>query len=296
MCDLANVTQSINGLLLLFSHEVRSDSLRSHEAQHARLLCPTLPPWVCSNPQPLSQWCHPTISSSVALLLLPSIFPSIRVFSNESALHIKWPKYRSFSFTIIPSSEYSRLSSFRMDWLDVLAVQGTLRSLLQHHGLKASILQRSAFFMVQLSHPYLTTGKTTALNTWTFVCKVMSLLFIFFLFIFVCVSLLFNTLSRFVIAIHPKSKCLLILWLQSPHTLILEPKKMKSDTVSTFSPSMYHEGIRLCAMTLVFWMLSFKPAFSLSSFIFIKRPFSSSSLSANKWILTQKRDWGIFKL
>ena len=220
-------------------------------------------------------FCHPC-------LLLPSIFPSIRVFSNESVLHLRWPKYWSSSFSINPSNEYSGLISFRMDWLNLLAVQGTLRSLLQHHGLKASILQHSAFFMVQLSHPYLTTGKTTALTIWTFVCKVM--------------SLLFNTLSRFVIAIHPKSKCLLISWLQSPYTLILEPKKMKSDIVSTFSPSMCHEGIRLCAMTLVFWMLSFKPAFSLSSFIFIKRPFSSSSLSASKWILTQKRDWGIFKL
>ena len=193
-----------------------------HGLQHNRHPCPSPTPGVYSNSCPLSRWCHPTISSSVTLLLLPSIFHSIRVFSNESALHIRWPKYWSFSFTIIPSNEYSRLSSFRMDWLDFLAVQGTLRSLLQHHGLKASILQHSAFFMVQLSHPYLTTGKTTALTIWTFVCKVM--------------SLLFNTLSRFVIAIHPKSKCLLISWLQSPYTLILEPKKMKSDIVSPFFP------------------------------------------------------------
>ena len=130
------------------------------------------------------------------LLLLPLIFPSIKIFSNELALHIKWPKYWSFSFSISPSSEYSGLISFRMDWLDLLAVQGTLKSLLQHQSLKASILWCSTFFMVQLSHPYMTTGKTIALTIWTFVCKVM--------------SLLFNILSRFVIAFIPRSKCLLI--------------------------------------------------------------------------------------
>ena len=130
------------------------------------------------------------------LLLLPSIFPSIKIFSNELALHIKWPKYWSFSFSISPSSEYSGLISFRMDWLDLLAIQGTLKSLLQHQSLKASILWCSTFFMVQLSHPYMTTGKTIALTIWTFVCKVM--------------SLLFNILSRFVIAFIPRSKCLLI--------------------------------------------------------------------------------------
>ena len=148
--------------------------------------------------------CHP-------LLFQPSISASIRVFPNESVLCIRWPKYWSFSFNISPSNEYSGLISFRMDWLDLLAVQGTLKSLLQHHSSKASILWLSAFLIVQLSHPYMTTGKTTALITWTFVSKVM--------------SLLFNMLSRLVIAFLPKSKHLLISWLQSPPAVILEPKK-----------------------------------------------------------------------
>ena len=147
------------------------------------------------------------------LLLLPSIFPSIRVFSNESALRIRWPKYWSFSFSISPSSEHSGLISFRMDWLDLLAAQGTLKSLLQNHSSKASILRRSAFFMVQLSHPYMTTGKAITLTRWIFVGKVM--------------SLLFNILSRFVITFLPRSKHLLISWLQSPSAVILEPKKNK---------------------------------------------------------------------
>ena len=142
--------------------------------------------------------CHP-------LLLLPSIFPSIRVFSNESALHFKWPKYWSFSFNIGPSNEHSGLIFFRMDWLDLLAVQGTLKSLLQHHNSKASIFQCSAFFTVQLSHPYMTTGKTIALTRWTFVGKAM--------------SLLFNMLSRLVITFLPRSKRLLISWLQSQVSL-----------------------------------------------------------------------------
>ena len=145
------------------------------------------------------------------LLLLPSNFPSIRVFSNESVLHISWPKYWSFSFSICPSSEYSGLSSFRIDWLDLLAVQGNLKSLLQHHSLKASILQFSAFFTVQLSHPYMTTGKAITLTRWTFVGKVK--------------SLLFNMLSRLVIPFLPRSKSLLISWLQSPSAVILEPPK-----------------------------------------------------------------------
>ena len=148
--------------------------------------------------------CHP-------LLLLPKIFPSIRVFSNESVLCIRWPKYWSFSFSISPSNEHPGLISFRIDWLDLLAVQGTLKSLLQHHSSKASILWRSAFFTVQLLHPYITTGKTIALNRWTFVDKVM--------------ALLFNMLSRFVITFFPRSKCLLISWLQSPSEVILELKK-----------------------------------------------------------------------
>ena len=144
-----------------------------------------------------------------ALLLLPSIFPNIRVFSNESALHIKWPKYWSFSFNISPSNEHPGLTSFRMDWLDFLAVQGTLKSLLQHHSSKAPILWRSAFFIVQLSHPYMTTGKTIALTRQTFVGKVM--------------SLLLNMLSSLVITFLPRSMGLLISWLQSPSAVILEP-------------------------------------------------------------------------
>ena len=151
---------------------------------------------------------HLTLCCS--LLLLPSVFPSIRVFSSESVLRIKWPKYWSFSFSISPSNEYSGLISFRIDWLDLLAIQGTLKSLLQHHSSKASVLQHLAFFLVQLSHPYMTTGKTIALTRWTFVSKV--------------ISLLCKTLSRLVIAFLPRSKCLLILWLQSPSAVILEPK------------------------------------------------------------------------
>ena len=153
------------------------------------------------------------------LLLLPPIPPSIRVFSNESTLRMRWPKYWSFSFSIIPSKEIPGLISFRMDWLDVLAVQGTLKSLLQHHRSKASILRRSAFFTVQLSQPYMTTGKTIALTRRTFVVKVM--------------SLLFNMLSRLIITFLPRSKRLLISWLQSPSARILEPPKIKSDTVSS---------------------------------------------------------------
>ena len=183
---------------------------------------------------------HPVMPSSHLilcrpLLLLPPIPPSIRVFSNESTLHMRWPKYWSFSLSISPSNEYPGLVSFRMDWLDLLAVQGTLKSLLQHHSSKASILQRSAFFTVQLSHPYMTTGKTIALTRLTFVGKV--------------ISLLFNTLSRLVITLLPRSKCLLISWLQSPSAVILEPKKVKSATVS---PSISHEVMGPDAMILVF--------------------------------------------
>ena len=148
--------------------------------------------------------CHP-------LHLLPSIFPSFRVFSSESVLHIRWPKYWSFSFNVSPFNEHSGLISFRMDWLDLLAVQGILKSLLQHHDSKASILRHSAFFIIPLSHPYMTTGKTIALSRQTFVSKVM--------------SLLFNSLSRLVIAFLPRIKHLLISWLQSPSAVILEPNK-----------------------------------------------------------------------
>ena len=162
-----------------------------------------------------------------SLLLLPPIPPSIRVFSNECTLPMRWPKYWSFSFSISPSNEHLGLISFRMDWLDLLAVQGTLMSLLQYHSSIASIFRRSAFFTVQLSHPYMTTEKTIALTRWIFVGKVM--------------SLLFNMLSRLVITFLPRSKRLLISWLQSQSAVILEPPKIKSDTVSTVSPSISHE-------------------------------------------------------
>ena len=160
-------------------------------------------------------------------LLLPPILSSIRVFSNESTLHMRWPKYWSFSFSISPYKEHPGLISFRMDWLDLLAVQGTLKSLLQHHSSKASILQCSVFFTVQLSHPYMTPGKTIALTKWTFVGKVM--------------FLLFNMLSRLVITFLSRSKRVLISLLKSPSAVILEPPKIKSDTVSTISPSISHE-------------------------------------------------------
>ena len=171
-------------------------------------------------------------------LLLSSIFSSIRVFSNESALHIKWPKYWSFSFNISPSSEHPGLTSFRINWFDLLAVQKTLKGLLQHHNSKASILLCLASFIVQLSHPYMTTGKTIALTRQTFVGKVM--------------SLLFNMLSRLVIVFLPRSKHLLISWLQSPSAVILEPKKRKSATVSIVSPSSSHEVMRPDAIIFVF--------------------------------------------
>ena len=174
--------------------------------------------------------CHP-------LLLLPSIFPSIRVFSNESALRIRWPKFWSFSFSISSNNEHPGLISFRMDWLDLLAVQGTLKSLLQHHSSKASILQRSAFFIVQLSHPYMTTGKTIALTRRTFVDKVM--------------SLHFNMLSRLVITFLPRSNRLLISWLQSPSAVILEPKHRVCHCFHCF-PSICHEMMGPDAMILIF--------------------------------------------
>ena len=191
-----------------FSRSVVSYSLQPHESQHAR------PPISRSSlrltsiesvvPSSHLILCHP-------LLLLPPNPPSIRLFSNESTLLMRWPKYWSFSFSIHPSKEIPGLSTFRMDWLDLLAVQGTLKSLLQHHSSKASILRCSAFFTVQLSHPCMTTGKTIALTRWTFVGKVT--------------SLLLNMLSRLVITFLPRSKCLLISWLQSPSAVILEPKK-----------------------------------------------------------------------
>ena len=174
------------------------------------------------------------------LLLVPSIFPSIRVFSNESALCIRWPNCWSFNFNISPSSEHSGLISFRMDWLDLLAVQGTLKSLRQHHSSKASIIRLSGFFTVQLSHPHVTTGKTIALTRRTFVGKVM--------------SLLFNMLPKLVKTFLPRSKCLLISWLQSPSAVILEPQKIKSATVSTVSLSSCCKVMGLEALILVFWI------------------------------------------
>ena len=204
---------------------------------------------------------HPLSSTSPT-----SIFPSIRVFSNESVLPIRWPKYWSFSFNISPSNEHPGLISFRMNWLDLLALQGTLKSLLQHHSSKASILRCSAFFIVQLSHPYMTTGKTIALTRWTFVGIVM--------------PLLFNMLSRLVTAFLPRSNHLLISWQQSPSAVILEHKKIKCHCFHSF-PSIFHELMGPDAMILVFCMLSFKPTFSLSSFTF-KRLFSFSSLPATR--------------
>ena len=193
-----------------FSCSVVSNSLQPHESQHARPPCPSPSPGVHSDSCPSSLWCHPAISSSVdPFSFCPqSLAASERVFSNESTLHMRWTKYWSFSFNISPSSEHLGLISFRMDWLDLLAVQGTLKSLLQHHSSKASILWRSVFFTVQLSHPYMTTGETIALTRLTF-GKV--------------ISLLFNMLSRLVITFLPRSKCLLISWLQSLSAVILEP-------------------------------------------------------------------------
>ena len=174
-----------------------------------------------------------------SLLLLPPIPPSIRVFSNESTLCMRWPKYWSYSFSISPSKEHPGLISFKMDWLDLPAIQGTLKSLLQHHSSKASILRCSAFFTVQLSHPYMTTGKTIALTRQTFVGKVM--------------SLLLNMLSSLVITfLGSRKRFFLILWLQSPSAVILSPPKIKSDTVSTVSPSISHEVMGPDAMIFVF--------------------------------------------
>ena len=192
---------------------------------------------------------------------MPSIFPSIRVFSKVSALLIRWPKYWSFTYSIGPSNEDVGLIPFRIYWFDLVTVQGTFISLLQHHSSKASNLWPSAFIMVQFSYLYMTTGKTTALTIWTFVGKVM--------------SLLFNTLSRFVIAFLPRSKHLLVSWLKSQSAVILEPKKIKSANVSTFPTYVWHEVTGPDAMISVFQMLR-KPAFLLSPFTLIKRLFSTS--------------------
>ena len=194
-----------------FSRSVMSDSLQPHESQHTRPPCPSPSPRACSNSSIESVMPYNHLFLFCSLILLPSVFPSIKVFSNESALRMRWPKYWSFSFSISPSNEHPGLICFRMDWLDLLAVQGTLKSLLQHHSSKASILWCSAFFIVQLSHLYMTTGKTIPLTRWAFVGKVM--------------SLLFNMQSRLVITFLPRSQHLLISWLQSPFVVILEPRK-----------------------------------------------------------------------
>ena len=171
MCGSQQIVENSS---VQFSRSVVSDSLQPHESQHARPPCPSPTPGVHSDPRPSSPWCHPAISSSVVpFSSCPQSLPASKS-SNESTLRMRWPKYWSFSFSIMPSKEHPGLISFRMDWLDFLAVQGILKSLLQHHGLKASILRCSAFFTVQLSHPYMTTGKTIALSRWTFVGKVMS--------------------------------------------------------------------------------------------------------------------------
>ena len=228
------------GELIQFIHSVVSNSATPWTAAHQASLSITnsqsllkLRSRESVTPSNHPILCHPR-------LLLPSIFPSIRVFSSESVLCIRWPKYWSFSFSfsISPSNEYSGLISFRIDWFDLLAVQGTPKSLLQHHSSKASILRCSVFFVVQLSHPYMTTGKSTALTRWTFVGKVM--------------SLLFNMLSRLIIAFFPRSKQLLISWMQSPSAVILKFPKIKPVTVSIISPSICYEVRGLDAMILVF--------------------------------------------
>ena len=233
--------------------ELNSDTIDVYQFSSAQFSSLFATPWTAAHQAALSianSWRFLKLTSiksvmpsnhlilCLPLFLLPSIFPSLRVFSNESVLHIRWPKYWSFSFSISLSDEYSGLISFRMDWLDLLAVQGTLKSLLQHHSSKTSILQLSAFCMVQLSHPYMITGKTKALTRRTFAGKVM--------------SLLFNMLSRLVITFLPRSKRLLISWLQSPSAVILEPPKIKSVTVSIDYSSISHEVMGSDAMVLVF--------------------------------------------
>ena len=223
-CNSLGNLRYILKIHLLFSRQVLSNCLWPHGLQHARPPCPSPSPGVYPSSCPLNQWCHPTSEMPshphCPLLLLPSIFPSIRVFSTESPICIRWPKHWSFSCSISPSKEYSGLTSFKIDWDNLLTFQETLKSLFQH-SLKASILRHSAFFTLQLSHLYMTTGKTIALTIWAFIGKV--------------ISLLFNMLFRFVTAFLPRGKCLLIPCLQSLSTVILEPKKIKSVIASTFS-------------------------------------------------------------
>ena len=246
-CSCGRVAQSFSTLCSL-------DGL-----QHARFPRPSPSPGVCSNSCALSQWCHPTISPSVIpFSSYLQTFPASGAFP---ITRIRWPKSKSFSLIISPSNGYSRLISFWIDQFDLLAVQGTLKSLLQHYSSKASILWCSAFFMVQLSHSYMSTGKIIALTIRTFVGKVM--------------SVLFNILSKFVIAFLPRSMRLLISWLQSPSAVILEPKKIKSVTVFTFPPSICHEVVGLDATFLGFFNVEFQASFALSLFTCIKRLFSS---------------------
>ena len=239
----------------------------AHQASPSHLLLPELAHqthvhWVSDAIQPSHLLSSPSPPAFSLFQHQGIYFPVSQFFSSGDQL---W----SFSFRISPSFKYSGLISFRIDWFDLLAVQGTLKSLLQRHSSKTSILQCSAFFMVQLSHPYMTTGKTIALTRRTFFSKVM--------------SLLFNMLFRLVIVFLPRSKCLLISWLQSPSVVILEPKIITSVTVSIVFPSICHEVMGPDVMMLVFWMLSSKPVFSFSSFTFIQRLFSSSLLSAIGW-------------
>ena len=219
-----------------------SKSWQPYELEHTRLLCPPLSPGVCSNSCPFSQWSYLTISSSTTHFSF-----CLHSFPASESFPIRWLFAlggQNWSFSNNPSSEYSWLISFRIDWFDILAIQGTLSSLLHHHSSKALVLWHSAFFTVHPSQPYVTTGNTIALTKWTFVGRVM--------------SLLFNTLSRFVIAFLLRSNCLLISWMQSASAVILEPKKRKFVTASTFSPSICHEVMGLDAMILVFLILIFK--------------------------------------
>ena len=218
-------------LLLLFTRSVMSDSLQPHGLQHARPLCPSLSSKVCPSSYPLHRWCYPAVLSSDAFFCFcPQSFPASGTFPISQLL----TSDDQSTFSISPSNEYSGLIYLKIDWFDLLAVQGTFRSLLQHHSLKASILWCSVFFTVQLSQLYVITGKTIALTMQTFVNRVM--------------SLLFNTLSRFVIAPLPRSSRLLISWLQSPSAVISEPRKRKSVTASTFSASICYVVMGLDVM------------------------------------------------
>ena len=258
-------SSTLLGSSLQFSRSVVSDSLWPHRLQHIRLPCPSPTPWSYSNSCPLSQWCHLTISSSVGPFSYLQPFPASGSFQMSQFFTSGGQSIGvSASASVLPMNIQGW---FPLRWTVWIPLQSKgLSSLLQHHSSKASILRCSAFLIVQLSHPYMTTGKTIALTKQTFVGKVM--------------SLLFNMLSRLVITFLPRSKCLLISWQQSPSAVILEPPKIKSLTVFIVSPSICHEVMRPDAMILVFWMLNFKPTFSLSSFTFIKRLFSSSLLSA----------------